>query len=256
MIARDDGRAVGHAPREVLVGAVVLAWLLGRAGDELLAVEHRRAAARAGGARRLPLGRCGATLYRRRRRCSRWRCWSLAARARRAALRPEGQRRLGEQRDQRAREADRRRPRTVRRTAAAGLRLGLVRRRSTSATRAPARRPENATSASHTIPVTVAAEQGHPRVWRCTWRCSSSPSSCCSPAPAARRRGSRSPRASRRSCCTRGPTPTSSRTRSRGRCSAIGVALARAGGRADGARAGAARAPAARRARGTAPAAE
>ena len=42
--------------------------------------------------------------------------------------------------------------------------------------------------------------------------------SCCSAAPGARRRGSRSRPASRRSCCTPGPTRTSSRTRSRGRC--------------------------------------
>ncbi len=42
------------------------------------------------------------------------------------APRPEGQRRLGEQRDDRASKAGRRRPGTVRRPAVAGLRLGLV----------------------------------------------------------------------------------------------------------------------------------
>ncbi len=48
------------------------------------------------------------------------------ARAVGLALRAEGHRWLGEQRDDRARKADRRRPRTVRETTAAGLRLGLV----------------------------------------------------------------------------------------------------------------------------------
>ena len=43
--------------REVLLGGAVLLWLLGGSRDELLAVEHRRAAARSGGAGRLPLGR-------------------------------------------------------------------------------------------------------------------------------------------------------------------------------------------------------
>ena len=77
---------------------------------------------------------------------------------------------------------------------------------------------QNAVSASHTIPVTVSAEQGIVGL-RCTWRCCSARSRSCSAAPGALRRGSRSRPASPRWCCTRGRTPTSSRTRSRGRCS-------------------------------------
>ena len=43
--------------REVLIGAGVLAWLLGGVDHELLAIEHRGAVAGDDGARRLPLGR-------------------------------------------------------------------------------------------------------------------------------------------------------------------------------------------------------
>ena len=74
------------------------------------------------------------------------------------ALRPERLGRLGQQRHQRPHETDLRRPGAVRRPAARGLRLGLLRNR----VQAPQQREPraNATSASHTIPVTVAAEQG------------------------------------------------------------------------------------------------
>ena len=84
------------------------------------------------------------------------------------------------------------------------------------------------TSDSHTIPVTIAAEQGDDRAaWptslllaACGWRLASGPTRA---ARGARRRSS--PR-SRRSSCTPGPTRTSSRTRSPGRCSRSGTALA------------------------------
>ena len=126
-----------------------------RAGDELLAVEHRGAAARAGDHRRVAVGRCSRPL----------RVGALlvlagavaVARAGGPALRLEGLGRLDEQRDQRAHEADKRRARTVRRAAPRGLRLRIVRSR----VQAPQRRhSENATTAGHTIPVTIAAEQG------------------------------------------------------------------------------------------------
>ncbi len=102
---------------------------------------------------------CARPLYVVGRACSRSRAPLVLLRAREPALRPEGLRRLDQQRDQRPHEADLGRPRTVRRPPAAGLRLGLVRNASTSATQR-SQRAENATSASHTIPVTVAAEQG------------------------------------------------------------------------------------------------
>ena len=110
--------------RDVLAAAAVLAWLL--AG---LVTSFSQSSIAA-----LLLGLAVLAAYR----------WSLrgtlyvaaallalaagdrAAGAGELALRAEGHRRLDEQRHERAHEADRRRPGTVRRAAAAGLRLGLL----------------------------------------------------------------------------------------------------------------------------------
>ncbi len=75
----------------------------GGARDELLAVEHRRAAARSGGARRLPLGRAPDALRVGRDRRARRR--DPAARADQPPFRAEGLERLGRQRHQRPRHA-------------------------------------------------------------------------------------------------------------------------------------------------------
>ena len=127
------------------------------AGDELLAVEHRRAAARPGGARRLVAGACA-------RRCTcRSRVLALAGVV--VLLAPaslhfglKGSSGSANNATSGRTQPDLRRPRTVRQTPARGLRLGLVRNR----VQAPQQggSAENAISASHTIPVTVAAEQG------------------------------------------------------------------------------------------------
>ena len=114
MIAVDDRECCGaRAGATCCVGAALIAWLLARAGDELLAVVDRRAAARAGGARRLSLGRA--------RDASTVAAALVAIAARRAArraaepaLRPERLGRLGEQRDERSHEPDLGRPGPVR----------------------------------------------------------------------------------------------------------------------------------------------
>ena len=138
----------------------------------------------------------------------------------------KGSKRLGQQRHERAGEAGHRRPRTVRRTPAAGLRLGLVRNRVQSARSASRDQAENATSASHTIPVTVAAEQGivglavYVALLVTAFL-------ALFPAPGARRRGSPSRPPSPRWCCTRGPTPDFLEDPFTWTLLGVGVALAR-----------------------------
>ena len=112
MIARHDRGAVERPPARRAVGAAVLAWLLAGPDHELLAVEHRGAAAGAGGARGLALERARDRV--RDGRARRDRARGRAAGAGEPALRAEGHGRLGQQRHQRAHEPDRRRPRTVR----------------------------------------------------------------------------------------------------------------------------------------------
>ncbi len=157
MIAADDCGAVERgAGADVLRRAVVLAWLLARARHELLAVEHRGAAARAGGARGIALGRARHALRRGRPAGDRRR--RPRGRAAQPALRAEGLGRVDEQRHQRAHEPDLRRSSNCSPNGRSRATARARSKRSTSATRRPS--AENATSASHTIPVTVAAEQG------------------------------------------------------------------------------------------------
>ena len=121
---RDDGRAlVAQARRRPgLRGPARLA--AGGPRDELLAVEHRGAAARPRRARGLALGHAADRLLGERAGGARGR--RRAGRARQTALRPEGIGRLDEQRHKRARQAHFGRLGTVRAAAGVGLRLGLV----------------------------------------------------------------------------------------------------------------------------------
>ncbi len=214
--------------RDMLIGAARARVAARGPRDELLAVEHRRAAARPRGARGVALGRAPdalrvaaalVALARRRSCCSRPTSlhFGLKGSGGSTSNATSGRTKL----------------------ISGGLELFAERPLQgygsgsfeTEYKRHAGRTAENATSASHTIPVTVAAEQGIVGLALYVALLVSARSSCCSAAPAARRRGSPSRRASRRSCCTRGRTRTSSRTRSRGRCSRIGVALARQDGR-------------------------
>ena len=151
------GAAVGASARATLLLAIgALRRALGRAADDALAVELRRAAARAGRARRgcasaasyvlapalvAVVGGGGARLRVPGRAAAGRSRLRVARRRHLRARRPDGGRR-----GPRAREA------------AVRLGLGSLQRRvPPRARRAPAR---EATSASHTIPITVAAEQG------------------------------------------------------------------------------------------------
>ena len=203
--------------REVLIGAGVLAWLL--AGLITSFSQSSIAALLAGddGARRLPLG-CARDPVRRGRAAGD--CGGRRDRgAVEPALRSEGLGRFDQQRHERSHKTDRRRPRTVRRSAALGLRLGLVRNR--VQTPWERERRERGLGLAHD-PDHGRRRAGHHRPRRLRGAARSRPSPRSSAAPAARHRASRSRPASRRSCCTRGHTRISSRTRSPGRCSASG----------------------------------
>ena len=139
----------------------------GGARDELLAVEHRGAAARPGGARRLPLGRARDRV--RGRRAGRDRGRGRARGAPEPALRPQGRGRLDQQRDERTHETDLGRPRTVRRSTAVRVRRGLVRNRvqapRTHARRAGTRPRPRTRSRSRSPPSRASS------AWPCTSRC-------------------------------------------------------------------------------------
>ena len=121
----DDGGAVERAPPRGAGRRRGAAVAAGRSGDELLAVEHRGPAARPGGACGPPLGLARHDL--RDGRAGGDRAGRGGGGAAEPAPRVDRQRRLGEQRHQRAHEAGRRGTAPVRRPSPAGLRAGLVR---------------------------------------------------------------------------------------------------------------------------------
>ncbi len=122
---------------------------------------------------------------------------------------------LDQQRHERAHEADLRRSGTVRRSSAIRIWLGLVRNR-VSAPRSRERRERDfglPHDSDH-----GRRRAGDPRPGRVHRAADRRVRGACSQVPGALPRESPWPRASLRSCCTRGRTPTSWRTRSRGRC--------------------------------------
>ena len=152
--------------REVLIGAGVLAWLL---AGLITSFSQSSIAA-------LLLGMTVLAAYRWDARATLYVAGALLAivggrRDRGAvepALRPEGLGRLDQQRHERSHEADRRRPRTVRRSAALGLRLGLVRNR-VQAPRERERR-ERDLGLAHD-PDHGRRRAGHRSASPSTWRC-------------------------------------------------------------------------------------
>ena len=210
----DDRRAVEPQParhRDLRGRARVAAR---RPDHELLAVEHRRAAAGPRAARRLALEL--ARHARRLGRAARARRRARAARAREPALRAEGLERVHEQRDERAHEADLGRARTVRAAPARGIRRGLL-RNGVQAT-PPDEQRERDLGVPHD-PRHGRRGAGPRGARRLRRAARGRVRRAVHAARGARRRGSRSRPASRGSCCTPGRTPTSSRTRSHGRCS-------------------------------------
>ena len=219
MLARDDGRAVGHAPARGADRRGRAGVAARRARDELLAVEHRRAAARAGACSPRTAGTLRGTRDRLGARCSRSaaRSCSLAPGELHFGLKGTGG--SADNATSGRAKPDRRRPRTVRETAAAGLRLGLVRNGVQAPhERQPGDRAERRLGLAHD-PRHGRRRAGARRARRLRRAARGRLPRAVHRRRAARRRGSRSPPASPRSCCTPGPTPTSSRTRSPGRCS-------------------------------------
>ena len=215
MIAVMHGGPVDRRPPRRDRGRVRARVAAGRARDELLAVEHRRPAARPGGARRVALG-VRATLL--------TSAGVLAARAGGAAwLAPESLHFGLKGSSGSTSNATSGRTTLIEgglklfaKRPLRGLRLGLLRNASTR--RSPDTTNQNAVLGVAHDPRDDRRRAGHRRAGAVRGAPASAPSRCCSAAPGARPRGSRSRPASPPWCCTPGRTPTSSRTRSPGPC--------------------------------------